>query len=179
MVPGHSKAIHKQSPFQNTDTLVPVASYAKELEVRQPQDDRSDSVVAHLDAQAVAAEQNARQVPPWMTASGYGSTVTGNNFHSQMHSHTASSDMVREQRNHASQNFTVPPQNWERPGLGSMGMTGGKDTGVDAQDQEKAGACPEQDVSRKRQRASDGEVTPPQDEQTQEPSFPDPKKPRI
>ncbi|KAF1969509.1 hypothetical protein BU23DRAFT_512923 [Bimuria novae-zelandiae CBS 107.79] len=86
MTPKAPRAQHGHASAHGLNTLVSAASYTEKIDAPKPKGGRNDSVVAHLDAQAAAAERDHRLLPPWMTSTGFGSTVTGTNIYSQTQS---------------------------------------------------------------------------------------------
>lgn len=179
MVPDDLITSRRPLPTQGIDNFISAARHAEQLKVRQPQDSRTDSVVTRLGDQAVAAQQNARQLPPWITSSGFGSTVTGDNVHSQLRSPTAGSGAAQELGDHIFQSSVVPSQSWETIEPRSLGMVSSKNTRSDAQYQGKSKSSV---GNKKRQRVTNGEVSGPIDEQTQlemAPSTPDGKRSKV
>ena len=151
MVPTHQPIGHETTSTHGLDTLVSAASYTEKLAVPKPQNGRTDSVVAYLDAQAAAAECNRQEAPPWMTPTGYGSAITGNNFYSQMHPPIDSSGFIQNQQKHVQPMKILPSQTQEATGLGAFAAAGLNATadGPEKEDDKKSDKekCPNEKLS--------------------------------
>lgn len=129
MVPAVKTPGHANGSALGLNSFVPAVPYTKNLAVPKPQNGRNDSVVAHLDAQAAAAERNRQDAqPPWMTSSGYGSALTGHDLYSQMYSPMADLDMMQNQQNFVPWIYTLPSQTQEATGSGAFAAAFGADT---------------------------------------------------
>lgn len=153
MLPGPRPAQHSSdiAPY-GFDTLISAASLAGRIDAPKPQGGRSDSVVAHLDAQA-AVESNGKTLPPWTTPTGFGTGLMVGNSYSQMQPPGNGLGVRYKLPNPIGSNMMLPSQG-RRPS-GTMGFAPSEIENYheNTSQEESAKAETQGSVNKKRQRA--------------------------